>query len=32
MVMDTDGSDVAAVTDEPDARHNEADWGALPAL
>jgi Tol biopolymer transport system component len=32
MVMDTDGSDVAAVTDESDARHNEADWGALPAL
>ena len=28
-VMDADGTNVEAVTDEPDLRHNEADWGAL---
>lgn len=27
MVMDADGSNVQAVTNEPDASHNEADWG-----
>jgi len=27
MVMDADGSNVQAVTDEPAAMHNEADWG-----
>jgi Tol biopolymer transport system component len=32
MVMDADGSRVEAVTDEPDVRHNEADWGTQAAI
>jgi Tol biopolymer transport system component len=27
MVMDADGSNVQAVTNDPNASHNEADWG-----
>ena len=27
MVMDADGSNIQAVTNDPDAFHNEADWG-----
>ena len=29
MVMDADGSNIQAVTDNDDAFHNEADWGPL---
>jgi Tol biopolymer transport system component len=31
QVMDADGSNIQAVTDDPHASHNEADWGPAPA-